>query len=204
MFSAYLVPYKRAVWFHFCVIDCIQAGGVSCTTTSKNFESGTTTSSFFFVLNRKSFTSSLPPFSSCVVWPAFLTKFHTSLATASAFRVPFLSPSVSVPPMPLGAASPSSEISSAVIKPVERTIAPVSRERIRVLCTPGLFERRARSAAVSSEGDGCCIVGDRYAESQQMSLPIVFLRFVDCRCKQSPSVATANQRLLKHRQDIEV
>jgi hypothetical protein len=159
-----------AVCFHSCVGSCNQAGGVSCTTTSKNFESGTTTSSFFFVLNRRSFTSSLPPLSSCVVWPAFLTKFHTSLATASAFRVPFLSPSVSVPPMPLGAASPSSEMSSAVIKPVERTIAPVSRDRIRVLCTPGLFERRARSAEVSSEGDGCCIVDDLKTSSRGRSL----------------------------------
>jgi hypothetical protein len=45
-----------------------------------------------------------------------------------------------------------------VIRPVERTIAPVSRERIRVLRTPGREERRARSAAVSSEGEGCCIL----------------------------------------------
>jgi hypothetical protein len=144
-----------------------QAGGVSCTTTSKNLASGTITSSFFLVRKRNSFTSSLSPFNSSVVSRAFFTKFHTSLATASAFRVPLFVPSVSVPPMPLGAASPSSEMSSAVIRPVERTIAPVSRERIRVLRTPGREERRARSAAVSSEGEGCCILS-RWCVNEEM------------------------------------
>ncbi|KAK3067012.1 rRNA processing protein [Teratosphaeriaceae sp. CCFEE 6253] len=92
------------------------------------------------------------------------TKSHTILATSSALRVPlFLATpfSAPLPPVPLvagAAAAPSCSISSAVTSPDDRTMAPVSRERMSVLWTPGRWERRARSASVSAEGEGCCIL----------------------------------------------
>ena len=139
---------------------------------------GTTTTSLFLVLNRTNFTSSSPSSSSplpnipSTVSPACLKKLHTSFATSSALLVPFLLP-VPSPFMLLSAASRSTcegsvavstaldtafrlmGSSGAVVVEVEtrpeaRTTAPVERERMSVLLTPGFWARRVRRRVVSS------------------------------------------------------
>lgn len=139
---------------------CTVVSGSLCDGILRN-EPGTITSSFFFVRTRRSLASSNSPFSSSIIVPALCMNFHTSLATSSALFVPrfFFSPStpfVCPPLLPGGTTSPSAS-SSSVTSPDDRTIAPVSRDKINVLWTPGRFESRARRLAVSSDGEVCCI-----------------------------------------------
>jgi hypothetical protein len=114
---------------------------------------GTITSSFFFVRSRSSRTSSSLSSSSTRL-PAALKNDQTMPATSSALCIPLsfrplvkLSDDVSLDAgnVLLGFAAELFEI-----KPDVRTMAPFSRDRIRVLCTPGFWLNRVSSARDSS------------------------------------------------------
>lgn len=134
-------------------IKTFHVGGVSWMTISKNFESGTITSSFFFVLSLNSFNSS--SFSNpSTNDPAEATNDQTILAKSSALCMPTSFLPLVYPSGPL-----SSEVGKVLfgfaeelfeIKPDVRTMAPVSRERMRVLCTPGFWLSLVSKERVSS------------------------------------------------------
>lgn len=122
---------------------------------------GTMTSSFFFVRSRSSRTSSSLSSSSTRL-PAAPKKDQTMPATSSALCIPLcfrtlakLSCDVSLDAgsVLLGFAEELFEI-----KPDVRTMAPFSRDRMRVLWTPGFWLNRVRSARDSS---GCLVLEQR-------------------------------------------
>lgn len=95
--------------------------------------------------------------------PPLWTNLQTIRATSSARLVPFFAASPSLPlaaSLLVGRAASPSPSSSSVNKPEDRTIEPVSRDKMRVPCTPGRDESRARRFAVSSDGVGCCMMAD--------------------------------------------
>jgi hypothetical protein len=92
---------------------------------------------------------------SCNISPAAFANFQTTSATCSAFGIAPSSRS-SVKPLEAGRVLSEFEDSSRDTRPEERTIAPVSRERIRVACTPAFCDRRLRWAKLSSS-EVCCI-----------------------------------------------
>lgn len=113
---------------------------------------GTTTTSHLLILSLSSLTSSsTPPLKSSTIPPAAPKNFHTAFATSPAFRSfpgsvssPFPSScrsfSFNVSPLvPLTSPfSPSPELTggSETSSPEALTIAPFSRERMSVDCTP--------------------------------------------------------------------
>jgi hypothetical protein len=111
------------------------------------------TSSFFFVLSLRSLTSSSLSRSSTRL-PAAFKNVQTELAMSSALWMP-----LSFRPLVYASADDSLEAGRVLfvfgeelleINPDVRTIAPVSRESMSVLCTPGFWPRRVRRASVSS------------------------------------------------------
>jgi hypothetical protein len=119
---------------------------------------GTMTSSFFFVRSRSSRTSSSLSSSSTRL-PAAPKKDHTMPATSSALCIP-----LSFRPLVKFSDDVSLEAGSVLlgfaeelfeIKPDVRTMAPFSRDRMRVLCTPGFWLNRVSSARDSS---GCVVL----------------------------------------------
>ena len=121
---------------------------------ANTFLPGTITNSFFFVRNRRSLTSSSLSNPSTKL-PAALMKDQTILATSSALCIPLSL----VPLVWLSGPVSSVEAGGTLfgfadedldIRPEVRTIEPLSRDIMRVLCTPGFWLRRVRSASVSS------------------------------------------------------
>jgi hypothetical protein len=114
------------------------------------------TNSLFLERSLSNLTSSSGEFDkSCNISPAAFANFQTTSATCSAFGI---TPSIrsSVNPLEAGRVLSELEDSSRDTRPEERTIAPVSRERIRVACTPAFCDRRLRWAKLSSS-EVCCI-----------------------------------------------
>ena len=121
---------------------------------------GKMTYSLFLERSLSNFTSSSGRFdSSCNMSPAAFANFQTISATCSALGI---APSVrsSVKPLEAGSVLSVFAASSRDTRPEERTIAPVSRERIKVACTPAFCDRRLRWAKLSSS-EVCCIVLSR-------------------------------------------
>jgi hypothetical protein len=115
---------------------------------------GTMTNSFFFVRSRSSLTSSSLSKPSTKL-PAAFIKDQTILATSSALCIPlslfpFVRPSGVVSREEAGGTLFGFAEDDLDMSPEVRTMAPLSRDMMMVLWTPGFWLRRVRRASVSS------------------------------------------------------